>query len=89
MRGWSGLTFKASVQVVGDGAGLLQPKANAARIMAIDISPQPEPFSRYRRNAKSVLMRMFVSGAGGDHAAMGDFADGVLELDGGVMNVEA
>ncbi len=34
-------------------------------------------------------MRVFVAGAGGNDAAVGDFADGVLELDGGVVNVEA
>src|ERR1035438_9882505 len=34
-------------------------------------------------------MGMFVSGADGDDASVGDFADRVLELDGGVMNVEA
>jgi hypothetical protein len=31
---------------------------------------------------------MFVAGADGNDAAVGDVADDVLELDGGVMNVE-
>ncbi len=38
--------------------------------------------------ADSVVMRMFVTRAGGDHAAVRHFADGVFKLDGGVMNVE-
>ena len=61
MRGWSGSTFKASVQpVVGEGAGLLQPEANAARIMAIDMTVRGLDIQSMPRNAKSVLMRVFV-----------------------------
>src|SRR5271169_6303040 len=37
----------------------------------------------------SVIMPVFVPGTDGDDAAVGHFAGGVLELDGGVMNVEA
>src|SRR5271169_6484613 len=96
MRGSSGVTVSSSFKPLVDsfdtaaaGACLLQPVPMTVHRTLISATACSWYFARRPRGRASALMRMFVAGAGGNHAAVRHFADGVLELDGSVVDVEA